>query len=222
VSTIAGHQPPLSHSPEQDAWPGRKHPAVLRLTRLHLASRRVPTAVAALAALAAVLQIALRENWIHGTGNAALQLPLVLETAAATVISATTASPFGESERTGVRWLPWLRLGTAVALTAAAMAAFAVGGAGSQMPGGELDAARNVAGLAGIALLCAAAFGGNLSWVGPLAYFMISEYALTTGWTTPWTWPARPPHDLGAGLCAGLVFTAGAVTIAVCGDRTRE
>jgi hypothetical protein len=34
---------------------------------------------------------------------------------------------------------------------------------------------------------------------------------------TPWIWPARPPHDLGAVLCAGLVFTAGMLLIMVRG-----
>ncbi|MET8043302.1 hypothetical protein ABZU25_20860 [Micromonospora sp. NPDC005215] len=37
--------------------------------------------------------------------------------------------------------------------------------------------------------------------------------------TTPWMWPARPPYDVGAALCAGLVFVAGVVLIAVRGAR---
>jgi hypothetical protein len=37
--------------------------------------------------------------------------------------------------------------------------------------------------------------------------------------TTPWIWPARPPHDLGAAICAGLAFTAGMVVITVRGAR---
>ena len=39
------------------------------------------------------------------------------------------------------------------------------------------------------------------------------------GWTTPWLWPARPPHDLGGALCAGLVFAAGIVAATVRGAR---
>jgi hypothetical protein len=51
-------------------------------------------------------------------------------------------------------------------------------------------------------------------------------YALYTQWhhpalTTPWIWPARPAHDLGAAICAGLVFTIGIAVFAVRGARDR-
>ena len=57
-----------------------------------------------------------------------------------------------------------------------------------------------------------------------MAYLLVALYALYTQWhgpalTTPWLWPARPPHDLGAALCAGLVFAAGLVIITVRGAR---
>ena len=53
---------------------------------------------------------------------------------------------------------------------------------------------------------------------------MVGVYGLYTQWhgpalTTPWIWPARPPHDLGAALCAGLVFAAGLAVITVRGAR---
>lgn len=53
----------------------------------------------------------------------------------------------------------------------------------------------------------------------PTAYLMIVLYALYThrqgpALTTPWLWPARPPHDLGGALCAGLVFIAEVALIA--------
>ena len=32
---------------------------------------------------------------------------------------------------------------------------------------------------------------------------------LAAHWTTPWIWPARPPHDRGAAICAALVLAAG-------------
>jgi hypothetical protein len=51
-------------------------------------------------------------------------------------------------------------------------------------------------------------------------------WALYTQWhppalTTPWLWPARPPHDLGGALCAGLVFTCGVMVVTVRGARDR-
>jgi hypothetical protein len=78
---------------------------------------------------------------------------------------------------------------------------------------------RNLAGLAGLGLLSAALLGGALAWAGPMAYLLVAEGALAGGWTTPWAWPARPPHDLGGALCAALVFTAGVAVIAVRGAR---
>jgi hypothetical protein len=195
--------------------------AFLRLARMYLISRRVPAAVGVLIGLAGVLQLSLAENWIHGTSPAAQQLPLGLETAAAAIVAATTVNPFGDSERTAVRWLPWLRPTVALALTLAAAGLFAAGAISRSVPGGEVAAARNICGIAGIGLLCAPFVGGNLAWVGPLAYFPLAEYALTVNWFTPWTWPARPPHDIGAALCAGLVFVIGAVAISVRGVRDR-
>ena len=59
---------------------------------------------------------------------------------------------------------------------------------------------------------------------GPAAYLLPGAYALYTQWhhpalTTPWLWPGRPPHDLGAAICAGLVFAAGVAVITVRGAR---
>ena len=142
----------------------------------------------------------------------------------AAAIAVTTASPLGEPERVAGRWLPFLRLAAALALTAAAVGALAAAGTGAHLAGGTLDVLRNVAGMTGIGLLCAAALGGGLAWVGPAGYLVAGVYALYTQWhrpalTTPWLWPARPPHDLGAAMCAGLVFTLGMAVITVRGAR---
>ena len=187
---------------------------------LYLVSRRVPAALAAAAGLGAVLWAALHWHWSVAGGPAAQQVvPLVIETGTAAVIVATTYGPFGEPERATGRWLPYLRLGTAVALTAAAAGALAAGATAGYLPGGILAMLRNLAGLAGIGLLSAAAVGGALAWVGPMAYLLVAEGALAGGWTTPWAWPARPPHDLGGALCAALVFAAGLAVITVRGAR---
>jgi len=195
--------------------------AGLHLVRLHLVSRRVPAALAVVAACAVVLRVALLWPWdTYG----AFQLPLVFEAASAAVIVITTASSLGEPERATGRWLPFLRLGAALALTAAAVIVLAAAGTGAHLAGGTLDVLRNVAGLTGIGLLFAAVFGGGLAWAGPMGYLVVGVYALYTDWhgpalTTPWIWPGRPPHDLGAALCAGLVFAVGLVAITVHGAR---
>ncbi len=190
-----------------------------RLVRLHLASRRIPGALAALALCGLVLRAALYWHWSLGSGNGALSLALVLEAGAASVIAVTAQSPFGDPERATGRWLPYLRLGTAVGLTAAASAVLAAGAAAEHLPGGTLDILRNTAGLTGIGLLLAGVIGGALAWAGPMAYMIVAQFALIGDWPTPWMWPARPPHDVGAALCAGLVFAAGIVVATVRGAR---
>jgi hypothetical protein len=52
-----------------------------------------------------------------------------------------------------------------------------------------------------------------------MAYLVLSIYAIQERWTTPWTWPARPPHDPGAAICAAVVFAAGTLAVATCGAR---
>jgi len=193
----------------------------VRLARLHLASRRVPAALAAVIGSAIVLRIALRWEW---DAYGALQLPLIFESACAAVIATATASPFGEPERATGRRLPLLRLGAVLASTAAAVGALAAAGAGAHLAGGAVDVLRNTAGLTGIGLLCAALLGGSRAWIGPLAYLLIAAYSLYTLWhgpalSSPWIWPARPTHDVGAGICAGLVFAAGLMTVMARGAR---
>jgi hypothetical protein len=193
----------------------------VRLVRLYSTGRRVPVAAMAIAACAIGLRIALLGHW---DAYGALQLPLIFEVAAAVSIVATAASPFGEPERVASRWLPFLRLAVMAALTAAAIGLLAAAGTGAHLVGGTLDVLRNVAGITGIGLLCAAALGSGLSWTGPTGYLVAAVYALYTQWhppalSTPWLWPTRPPHDLGGAICAALVFAAGLAVITVRGAR---
>jgi hypothetical protein len=100
----------------------------------------------------------------------------------------------------------------------------AAAGTGGHLAGGTLDAARNVVGITGIGLLCAAALGGGLSWTGPTGYLVAAVYALYTQWhppslSTPWLWSARPPNDPGGAICAAVVFVAGLAVVAVRGAR---
>jgi hypothetical protein len=219
----AGRAGKLAAPADQDRMARRARPPAtgMRLVRLYATSRRIPAAVAAIAACAIGLRIALAWRW---DSYGALQLPLVFEAGSAAAITVITASRLGDPERVAGRWLPFLRRATVLALTAAAVGALAAAGAGAHLAGGTLDAARNVAGMTGIGLLCAAALGGGLAWAGPTGYLVVGVYALYTQWhhpalTTPWIWPARPPHDLGAAICAGLVFTVGIAVFAVRGAR---
>ena len=121
--TTAGLQRPAPGSvPSAAAGTRRDRVAAgWRLARLYLVSRRVPMALALLAGLGALLWAALHWHWNIAGGAAARQfIPLTIQTGAAAVIAVTTYGPFGEPERAAGRWLPWLRLGAAVALTAGA------------------------------------------------------------------------------------------------------
>jgi hypothetical protein len=198
---------------------GSRAAAGLRLVRLHLASRRIPAAVLALAGCGAVLRVALAWHWSPQTGNGALQIPVLLEGGAAAVIAVTSYSPFGEVERVTGRWLPWLRLGVAVALTAVAIGALAAASTSVGLAGGVLGLARDVAGMTGVGLVSAAVLGGLLAWIGPMAYLVVSEIALLQAWTSPWTWAARASDDRGALICAGVTFVIGLVIVAIRGPR---
>jgi hypothetical protein len=194
--------------------------AGVRLVWLYLASRRVPAAAVLLAGLGVLLWAALHWRWNIAGGPAAQEvIPLVIETGMAAVIAVACYGPFGEPERATGRWLPWLRLGGAILITAAAAGALAAGATGGLLPGGTLAMLRNLAGMVGTGLLVAALFGGAFGWAGPMAYWVLAESALAAGWTTPWIWPARPPHDLGGALCAAAVFAAGAAAITIRGPR---
>jgi len=191
-----------------------------RLTRMYLVSRRVPMGLVLLAGLGALLWSSLHWHWnIAGGPAAELFIPLTIQSGAAAVIAVTTFGPFGEAEQAAARWLPWLRLGTAVALTAAAFGALAAGAAAGGLPGGTLALLRNLGGMAGVGLLAAAAAGGAFAWVGPMAYLLITEGALAHRSVTPWIWPTRPPHDRGGAICACLVIAAGLVLITIRGPR---
>ncbi len=162
-----------SSQPGAARAPRAARPAVasLRLAWLYLLSRRAPAALGLLAGLGALLWAALHWRWNVVGGPAAQDLiPLTIETGAAAVIAVTTYGPFGDPERATGRWLPWLRLGSAVALTALAFGALAAGADGGLLPGGTVALLRNLAGMTGTGLLSAAAFGGAFGWTGPMAY----------------------------------------------------
>lgn len=195
-------------------------PGSVRLTWLHLRTRRVPAAVAALAACGGVLHASLYWHWEFNSGPYAQQVPMIIEAGAASVIAVTAQSPFGEAERAASRWLPYLRL-LAAGMCGLAILALQLGVAGESLNGGILVLARNVIGLTGLGLACSLVTGGLLAWVLPLGYMAFCQYALLEAWRAPWTWPVRPPADQGAWICASVVFAAGLLLFTVCGPRTR-
>jgi hypothetical protein len=215
--TAAGiHESPPASAPASPAFAV----AGARLVWLYLTSRRVPAAAGLLAALGCFLWAAL--HWhlnIAGGPAARLVIPLVIETGAAGIVAVSSHGPFGEAERATGRWLPPLRLGAALALTAVAFAVLAAGATGGYLPGGSLSLLRNLAGMTGTGLLAAAVLSGAFGWVGPMGYLLVVEGGLAGGWSTPWLWPGRPPGDLGGALCASAVFAAGVIALTLLGTQ---
>jgi len=205
--------PPASSAASASASAARRLAAGARLAWLHLRSRRVPSALLALALCGGALRAVLHRHLVQ-------QGPMVIEAGAAVVIAVTTHSPFGEAERAGGRWLPYLRLGAALALTGIAIGALQLGVTGASLPGGILVLARNVIGITGIGLLASLVTGGLLAWIPPLGYLGFAEYALNEAWRNPWTWPVRPPADRGAWICAAGVFAVGLAAVTFRGART--
>jgi hypothetical protein len=202
---------------QEHSTPQPRTPPALRLVGLHLLSRRVPLVVLLIGLCAAAFWFVLRLDLIPAGGPGAQQLPLFVEGAVAALMAVACGSPFGEPERATGRWLPYLRLGAALALFAAGFGALAVAAAGAHLPGGSLELLRNLAGLTGIGLFTAVLLGAPLAWIGPIAYTVLGEVALAGAWRTLWTWPLRRPHDLAAALCAGLLCTVALVVVAVRG-----
>jgi hypothetical protein len=191
-----------------------------RLAWLHARSRRVPAGVLALVICGGVLRASLKWNWTFG-GLQPQEIPMIIEAGAAAAIAVTGHSPFGEPERATGRWLPYLRLGTALALTGLAIGLLQLAVTGASLNEGVLVLVRNVLGMTGIGLLTSLVTGGLLAWTLPLGYLAFAQYALLEAWRSPWTWPVRPPADRGAWICACVVFAAGLLAFTARGARTR-
>jgi hypothetical protein len=211
----------LENPPLVPAPPTWRVPPALRLTWLHLRSRRVPSAVLALAVCAAALRAALHWHWSFNAGPYSQQVPMIIEAGAAAAIAVTAHSPFGEAERATGRWLPYLRLGAALALTGIAIGVLQLGVTGASLNGGILQLARNVIGITGIGLFCSLVTGGLLAWTLPMGYMAFCQYALLEAWRAPWAWPVRPPTDRGAWIAACVVFAVGLLAFTLRGARTR-
>jgi hypothetical protein len=153
-------------------------------------------------------------------------MPMMMEGCAAAIVAVATHTPLGETERATGRWLPALRLATALALCGAAIGFLAAGAAvafdprtGVALSGGVLPVARNVLGMAGIGLLCSLATGGLLAWIGPLAFMAVSQLALIADYSWPWTWPGSPPTDRGGWIAAMTVLAVALIAYILRGPR---
>jgi hypothetical protein len=219
----------IEKPPPGAAPAGRHVSASVRLAWLHLRSRRAPSGLLALLACGVALWASLRYHWWLGTGNAADELPMILQGCAAGIIAVSAHSPFGEPEVATGRRLPLLRAGLVLALCAAAIGFFALAAAAAPNPragvylaGGILPVVRNVAGMTGIGVIFCLVAGAQIAWIGPLAFTAISQFALVANYSEPLTWPTRPPADRGGWIAALVVFAVGLIVFTVRGPRVRQ
>ena len=222
--TVVDVQKPPPASPA----PAPHVSSAARLAWLHLRSRRVPAALAALLACGVALWASLHYHWGLGTGNRADELPMILQGCAAGIIAVATHSPFGEPERATGRRLPFLRVGLVLVLCGAAIGFFALGAAAAYrpqaavyLPGGILPVVRNILGMTGIGLIFCLVAGSLIAWVGPLAFSAISQSALIANYSEPLTWPTRSPTDRGGWIAAMVVFAFGLAAFTIRGPRVR-
>jgi hypothetical protein len=213
-------------SPE--ALPRWRVPAPARLVWLYVRSRRIVSALLALLVCGLALWAALNYHWWYGSGNAADELPNLLEACAAAIIGVTAHSPFGEPERATGRWLPFLRPALVLTLCGAAIGFLAAGAAiaydpqaGVALIHGMLPVERNLLGFTGVALLFSLVIGGLLSWIGPLAYVGLCQCAAIANYSEPLTWASRPPADRGGWIAAMVVFALALAAFTIRGPRTR-
>lgn len=185
-----------------------------RIVRAHLATRRTMLSTFLLTVCAVCWHIALSQQ--PPSGLASAELPLTFIVGAAAVIGFGVGGPSEDQGRTK-RQLALQRLTVVIVLSSGAAGLFAAGLVSAHLADGPLGMLRSFAGLTGIALLSAAIFGSGLAWVMPMAYQLLTLYALEHDWTAPWIWPARPLQDLEAALCATFLFTAGVVVFTVRG-----
>lgn len=193
-------------------------PVGIRLTWLYLRTRRVPAGIVALGVCGVALGAALHWHWASNQNPQ--QYPMLVEAGAAAVIAVTTHGPFGEVERATGRWLPSMRLLAAVGICGLAILALQLGVVGESLNDGILVLARNVIGFAGLGLACSLVTGGLLAWAAPLGYMAFCQYALIEAWSTPWTWPARPPADRGGWIAAITALALALIAYTIRGPRT--
>ena len=219
----------IQKPPPAAAPAARQASSAARLAWLHLRSRRVPAALVALLACGVALWASLHYHWWLGTGNAADELPMILQGCAAGIIAVTTHSPFGEPERATGRRLPVLRpawcsrcAGPPSGSSPSARRSRTDPQAGVHLAGGILAVARNVLGMTGIGLIFCLVTGALIAWTGPLAFTAISQFALIANYSEPLTWPARPPTDRGGWIAAMAVFAVGLIAFTIRGPRVRQ
>jgi hypothetical protein len=190
-----------------------------RSLALHLTTCRAPIALTQLVGCAVLLRIAVQAHTAAGGGLAAERLPVLIEGVTAAVVAGTCHDPLVRPRAGAIAGRPLLRLCAALVMTVAAFALPALATVAQRLPGGEAALLRNTVGLCGLGMAGAALLGTGLAWVGPAVVTVLCEVRLAgAGAPVPaasWLWPVADRGNVAAALCAGAVFAAGAVLLAL-------
>jgi hypothetical protein len=196
----------------------------LRLLVLYLRSRAAPAIVATMLACAAALgAIGLI---VHGRSGRALAA-LVLALAASTAMGPGLSGPDHDLDKTGaIAWPAWRAIHV-LAGGAAVFGLLAVPALAGERMTGAVTLARNVAGLAGLVALGAAAFGASRAavlpvlWIVPVLWWAppLGEPPTRPAFRVMLTWMVQPPDTRLATVAAIILAATGAIAYAACGSR---
>lgn len=153
----------------------------VRFARLYLRSRLGVYALAGLlfAALLGWLGASLLQVPAYGVPENVIKeiltaMSLLVAFVAACSIGLSARSPFGEEEETASRLLPIVRFCHLVGLLTCGFLMLYLAALSWELDHAGWILARNLAGLAGLALFTARALGSSLSWIGPFAYVTLA------------------------------------------------
>lgn len=193
------------------------------MIRFYIKSRQLGWAVLLLFALGGISwvwgQYRLSLPSLRSSETVLIPVILVVPVACAVVLGLSTRTWMGDLERIVPRRLVWWRFAHALILFAIAAAILAPAMDSGYAAYGSTAALRNILGYTGLAYLCAAVVGGELSWMLPLSYALplpllgVNEY----GDPESWAWSLQPAGSPGswAWALAFIVIGIGAFTARV-------
>ncbi len=194
-----------------------------RFAKLYLRSRLGGYAVAGLlvAAFLGWLGASLLQTPAFGIPGKVIKeilttVSLLVPLVAACAIGFSARSPFGEEEETASRSLPVARLLHLGGLLVCGALLLSLATLTWELDHAGLAVGRNLAGLAGLALLTVRLLPSSLSWIGPFAYSVLavtvnilSDDPPEGEWTRWIWWPLQPATDLPPAVVALTLLALG-------------
>jgi len=185
----------------------------MRLAWLFLRSRLTGPALAGIA-LTGVLAI-FWENWFGHEAEAMTAAFVLFPLVVACIVGNGAHSPFGETELTVSLPLARLRDAQLTGLVVLGALALLLAAATWPLPDDGGTLARNLAGLAGLALLSTPIAGGRLAWITPLTVVMAAQFRDLSEGVASWlvfTWP-RAAFGNDRALVIALALLAGGLVV---------